>query len=585
MPTTWDALGIDIRESTHGQTSTTCPRCSESRHKKHVRCLSVNLDEGVWQCHHCAWSGSLAQGEDRRSSAPVRRYRLPAPVMPATAQASVDTWMAHRGIPAAIVARHHITSARVYMPQDEDEMTVIAFPYFRNGQHINTKYRDTHKHFRMDTGCELLLYGLDDVCGDTVTICEGEMDLLALETAGVTSIVSVPNGAPAPDAKQFASHFDYLASADDVLKPLQKILIAVDTDAPGHKLAEELARRLGQERCWRVSWPTDCASVHQGWSDTSKPCKDANDVLLHHGAARVAQCWAEARPWPVSGIITVDMLTDAIEALYTQGSTPGVSPGWLALAERYTVKTGEMTVITGVPSHGKSRLLSNMLVNIAQHAGWRFVVFSPESKRMERLARLMIEQYTQRSFQPGPYHLDEFDLWEAQAWLGEHCSFLFPHDAKPTVQYLLNLTRIEIQRKGIKGLVLDPWNWIEHGRPPRQSETDYVGEVLTEISLFAANHDIHVWIVVHPTKLKKDQKGEYAGKFPPATLYDCHGSVHFYNKADNGLCVWRDTETGSLRTQVHILKVRFEEVGSAGGFVELVYNPATKTYSDPDVMY
>jgi hypothetical protein len=28
-----------------------------------------------------------------------------------------------------------------------------------------------------------------------------------------------------------------------------------DNDAPGDALAEELARRLGRERCWRVRWP------------------------------------------------------------------------------------------------------------------------------------------------------------------------------------------------------------------------------------------------------------------------------------------------------------------------------------------
>ena len=34
-------------------------------------------------------------------------------------------------------------------------------------------------------------------------------------------------------------------------------MIATDNDAPGDALAEELARRLGRERCWRVRWPLD----------------------------------------------------------------------------------------------------------------------------------------------------------------------------------------------------------------------------------------------------------------------------------------------------------------------------------------
>lgn len=579
MPTTWEQLGIDIRDSAHGQTSAPCPRCSESRRKKNVKCLSVNLDEGVWLCHHCSWSGSLAQGEDRRPVTMTRRYQTPVPLPSFSPQANVVSWFQNRGIPVSVLERRKIVAAKVYMPGCEDEMTSIAFPYFRHGVHVNTKYRDIHKHFRMGTGCELLLYGLDDIHGDTVCCVEGELDCLALEVAGISSAVSVPNGAPSPESKYFASHFDYLTSAEEVLKPLRKIVIAVDNDAPGQKLADELARRLGQERCWRVTWPTDCASTHTNWSEASVPCKDANDVLMHHGAEVLRQRIAQAQPWPVSGIVTIDMLMPAIEALYANGTHPGVSPGWMSLAEYYTVREGEMTVIVGSPAHGKSRLLSNMIVNIARNHDWRFAVFSPESAPMERYARLLIEQYTEKPFH-GHNQLAEPELWEAQDWLNDHFSFLMPKDAAPTVQYLLDLTRIQVQRKGVKGLVLDPWNWIEHGRGARQSETEYVSEMLTQVCLFAANHGVHVWLIVHPTKMRKDQKGQYEGKYPPATLYDASGSAHFANKTHNGLSVWRDIDSGSRRTQIHILKIRFEEIGTTG-VAELVYDPMTKCYREP----
>ena len=581
MATTWADLGIEIHDSANGQIYTTCPRCSHTRKKQSVKCLSINLTEGLWNCHHpeCSWSGSLAQGEDRRHVTTIRRYHMPVPLPIASPQANMLSWFHDRGIPVSVLERRKIVAAKVYMPQDDDEITGIAFPYFRHGVHVNTKYRDAHKHFCMASKCELLLYGMDDIQGDTLCIVEGELDALALEVAGISSVVSVPNGAPSPQAKNFASHFDYLTSAEDILKPLRKILIAVDNDAPGQKLSEELARRLGQERCWRVMWPTDCATVHHGWSETSTPCKDANDVLMHHGVEVLRQRIEHAQPWPVSGIVTVDMLLPAIDALYTHGTQPGVSPGWVTLADYYNVREGEMTVIVGSPAHGKSRFLSNMIVNIATNHDWRFAVFSPESAPMERYARLLIEQYTQKSFH-GQHQLEEPELWEAQDWLNDHFSFLMPKDAAPTVKYLLDLTRIQVQRKGVKGLVLDPWNWIEHGRGARQSETEYVSEMLTQVCLFAVNHGVHVWLIVHPTKMRKDQKGQYEGKYPPATLYDCSGSANFANKTHNGLSVWRDIESGSRRTQIHILKVRFEEIGTTGT-VELVYDPMTKCYREP----
>ncbi|RVX00471.1 Primase-like protein [Vitis vinifera] len=40
----------------------------------------------------------------------------------------------------------------------------------------------------------------------------------------------------------------------EYLEKASRIILATDGDAPGLALAEELARRLGRERCWRVKW-------------------------------------------------------------------------------------------------------------------------------------------------------------------------------------------------------------------------------------------------------------------------------------------------------------------------------------------
>jgi hypothetical protein len=61
-----------------------------------------------------------------------------------------------------------------------------------------------------------------------------------------------------------------------------------DGDAPGLALAEELARRLGKERCYKVSWP-----------DGSK---DANDVLQNLGDATLRGCIDNAEGFPLRGL-------------------------------------------------------------------------------------------------------------------------------------------------------------------------------------------------------------------------------------------------------------------------------------------
>jgi twinkle protein len=566
---TWEELGIDTRGKSTGQVKTTCPRCSAYRKKKTYPCLSLDLDTGLYNCWHCAWAGSLKRGEDAQSNPRATPVVFRKPVYRMTPLPQrVLAWFASRGIPETILARRHISYGPVYMPQLEQEVPAIQFPYFRNGEVINCKYRDGHKYFRMVGGAERILYGLDDIQGDTLLICEGEMDAMALEVAGFASVVSVPDGAPAVATKNYESKFDFLLSAEAQLTPLTRIVLAVDTDAPGQKLAEELARRLGPERCYRVTWSSDC--------------KDANEVLMSYGADVLRECIGQAQPWPVSGVVTVEMLSQAIDHIYEHGMPRGVSPGWSSLARYYTVRPGEVTVVTGIPSHGKSFVISAITVELARLHGWQIAHFSPENYPLERFSALLMEQYTGLPFDGHPSRMSRQTLAEAKQWLAAHMSFLMPDDAAPTIAHLLDLAKIQVYRQGITGLVLDPWNEIEHSRPTHQSETEYISHALSQIRRFARLHAVHIWVVAHPTKLHKAEKGEYAGQYPPPTPYDVAGSAHFRNKADNCLTIWRDVEANDNRVQIHIQKVRFREIGKTGG-VTLIYEPLCGRLHEPTV--
>jgi twinkle protein len=165
-------------------------------------------------------------------------------------------------------------------------------------------------------------------------------------------------------------------------------------------------------------------------------------------------------------------------------------------------------------------------------------------------------------------------------WLGQHITFLMPDEEAPSIAHLLDLAKIQVYRHGIKGLILDPWNEIEHNRPAGLSETEYISQVLSQIRRFARNHGVHIWIIAHPTKLRKAETGEYAGQYPPPTPYDISGSAHFRNKADNCITIWRNVELNNNRVEVHIQKIRFREIGKPG-MVELIYEPSCGRFHEP----
>lgn len=537
-------FGINVNENGAPQQQVSCGKCSQQRKKKRARCLSVNVTEGVWLCHHCGWKGTLENGGNYSDPHWIKPdYRKPK-LLPSNPNVipSVMSWFIGRGITADVQIRNKINVSKVYMPQIESETQAIGFPYFRDGEHINTKWRDKDKNFKLEAGAELLLYGIDDIeKSDTVIWVEGEMDKLSLEVAGYPSCVSVPNGAPPPNSKNYSSHFDYLQRAEKYLTGKKHILF-LDADEAGQHLESELSRRLGKEECMRVRLP-------DGF-------KDANEYLIEHGADALADIVKSAQPFPVTGIHEANSLIDGVNRLHEGGMQGGVSTGWLPLDQYYTVRLGEMTVVTGIPNHGKSNLLDCLTINIARSSGWRFGIFSPENQPLQRHAAGLLEKLSEKAFRD--ISKDEIDT--GMAILNDHYFWILPElEDDWTLKGILDKAKTLVYRFGINALILDPWNEIEHHRPVSMSETEYVSSALSKIRQFARLHNVHVWIVAHPAKLRKDDK---KGTYPVPTPYDISGSAHWRNKADNCLTIHRPDLTNCV--EVHVQKIRFKEVGKLG---------------------
>lgn len=259
--------------------------------------------------------------------------------------------------------------------------------------------------------------------------------------------------------------------------------------------------------------------------------------------------------------------TYAAELFWKEGVQSGASPGWSNLAQHYTVRPGEITLVTGVSNHMKSLFVHGLCVNLARLHQWQIGIFSPEHAPPAFLATALQEQYSDTRLAEMPEEM----FRETLAWVVEYFHVIHPpEEVPPTLAYLLAVARRQVGTYGLKGLVLDPWNEIDHQYGGRYSETQYISECLSKIRRFARYHQVHVWIVAHPTKMLKATSGKYAGKYPPPRPYDVSGSSHWYAKPDNCLCVWRDVDEDSPAIEVHIQKVRYRAVGRPG-LIDLLY--------------
>ena len=554
-----------------------CPNCSAQRKKKTDPCLSVTIDpdgqSAVWHCWHCDYAGGTKERRETPRERTKKTYTRPTFKPKETPDAKMLAWFAKRGIGEAVVKRNRISVAKAWMPGPNKEVPCIAFPFYRDGELVNVKYRDKDKHFRQEKNAEKVFYGIDDIKDSTTgIIVEGEPDKLAFEQAGLLNCISVPDGAPSKvrDAEikpEDDAKFEYVWNCRDELAHLEKIIIATDADGPGHALAEELSRRLGRERCWRVKWPT------QGDAER----KDANETLIEDGAAVLRECVEYAEPWPIEGLHRAQDYEADVTNLYRLGYEKTYPLGWTATRDLVKARPGDLVVVTGVPGHGKSEWLDAVMVNLAEIHGWNFAVCSFENEPPEHYAKLAEKRQRMRFFDGPSARMEEGDLAIAMAWLNLHFFMIRDDKVSQSLDWLLENAAAAVMRYGVRCIVIDPWNEIEHHRPDNMTETEYIGDALGKIRRFARNHGVWFVVVAHPTKLRRDSNNKY----PAPSLYDISASAHWHNKADLGIVVERLFDKSPPQTEIYVRKVRRNWVGRVGEAV-LKYDVATGRYDDMD---
>jgi len=636
-----------------------CPKCKGGSNGE--QSFSVTVEEqsksAMWNCFRstCGYAGS--SHVDKPSvvnesgffvSAASRKRKEEPPVIPIVNLEPLTDEMKQffvaRGISTETLSRNGVASAMVYDPGEKRDSRVIAFPYYRDGVLVNVKYRTMNKRFWQVRGAEKVLYGLDDIVGaPEVIIVEGEMDKLALEEAGFRNVVSVPDGAPArvrdgalPPAAE-DTKYSYLWKCRAWLDQAVRVVIATDNDAPGDALAEELARRLGRERCWRVRWPLtqhdheyaasearvelqelldSSESLHQaekvsiehkemstenmeevrvGEGEVSTVTtasvdprwyrKDANEVLIRDGSPLLRGFVEAAEPLPIRGLLRFHEYYDDIIKYYflELRDAQAVSTGWRALDQYYKVIPGELTIVTGVPNSGKSEWIDSLLCNLSELHGWTFALCSME-KRATDHARQLAEKFVGRPFfdqlaySRGMKRMSYEELDGALDWVDDRFHLIRYEDEQlPSIDWVLEIAKAAVYRYGIRGLVIDPYNELDHQRPASMSETEYVSQMLTKVKRFAQTAGVHVWFVAHPRQLR-----EWRGQAP--NLYDISGSAHFINKADNGIVVHRNRDPNApsaAQVQVLVRKVRNKAAGTIGDVV-LEYDRINGRYIDVD---
>ena len=557
---------IKLKKTTSGGVGL-CPL-----HNEKTPSFNVNYKKNTFKCFGCGKSGdaidfiSLHNNvgflDAVRTVAKLSNFNLeddnrevvkPIPRLEKLSSKFLKNFEEVRKISNNTLLRFGVTEATEWMPKAQKEIHVICFNYIRNNEVVNIKFRGANKDMKLAKDAELIFYNLDAIQNKTdCVIVEGEIDCLSMYEADIHNCVSVPNGAN--------SNMRYIDNCYEYFLKKTKIILALDNDAPGLKLRDELICRFGNDRCYIVEFPVDC--------------KDANDVLVKHGKKCLSKLIDDAIPIPIEGLTDSKERTTRLLDLYDNGVPKGTPSGIMGLDDYIRFQTGLVTTITGSPSSGKSEFLDNICANLAIRENWKFGIFSFENQPTELHDAKLAEKIAGKSFsyrKDGSNRIDKETLKLVMNELCDKFKIIDKSKVDITLDGILAKAEELVYKFGIKGVVIDPYNKILHNITGGMTETNYINNFMTRITAFAQKFNVHIFLVAHPAKPSKGN----LGKSEKPTLYSISGSANFYNQTDNGIVIHRDRE--SKIVDVDIQKIRFSEQGQEG-FVSFTFDTMTRQY-------
>ena len=537
----FNVYNLDTKKKT-----STCPKCSHLRKKKKQHCLMIDWDRGLATCQHC---GEILQLHKYKSKK-EENFIYPQVSPKIEVSSKIEKYFQTRGISKQTLQDLKVGEGVEYMPQIQKEVNVILFNYFYKGKLINIKYRDAQKNFKLFKGAQKTFYNIDSIQDEYVVIVEGEVDALSYHEAGITSVVSVPNGFTAKGQ----INLDYLNHFYECFDNVENIYLAVDQDQAGENGKRELIRRFGSERILLVDLGN---------------CKDANEYLLEHGKESLKQTLDNARPCPIENVLRVNDIESDLDEFYRNGAKQGYTIGLQDFDSIFSTYTKQFIVVTGFPSSGKSDFVDQMTIGYNMMHGWKTAYASTENYPHY----LHVDKLVRKLYGSTPSYEDTKELaWRRCVKHVNDNFFFIDFDNGFELDKVLKKAEELVKRMGIRCLVIDPFNKVRDKANLSLSITDYTNQYLNKIDEFCKKHDVITILVAHPTKPQNDK-----GKLIEPTFYDVKGGGEFYDMSPHGILVHRNYEENTV--MVKVLKVKFGNLGENQAKVDFMWNVNNGRYT------
>ena len=296
----------------------------------------------------------------------------------------------------------------------------------------------------------------------------------------------------------------------------------------------------------------------------------------------------------------VSSLRSSLDNLREHGLTRGEHVGFENLYRKYSVKEGSMTFIIASPAVGKTSIIYEMLLNLAEFSDWRIAIFSPEGGSPTDLYAELLWAYLRKPFLkhdlPSVPNASDEEVERAYDFIDDHFYIIDSGLKDLTAESFFRAVEDIEEEDDIKinAIVIDPI--VELNINPEDKRDDIaLGSFLTRVRKFSSDKNIHTFIAIHTKAMtmlsKKKDDGTTMLYYPQPTFFDTMGGMMWSRKGFMVMSLWRppveliNPDTGNFyernETIIEILKVKPKIMGETGR-VSLFYDVMSSRFYEKD---